>query len=130
MRNTPVFLSTFPLKARSSITTPEAPIVINVVMLASPAEIVCGNRNNPVPIATVASTIQLPIISPMATSYCLLRTAVKPTTSSGRDVPIDARKNPKISSGIPKMPDSEIIACITIYDPIATPMKPTIAIAA
>ena len=129
-RSIPVFLSTFLLKVRSNITMPEAPIVVNVVRPANPAEIVCGKRNNPAPIDTVASTMQLPIMSPIATSYCLLRIAVKSTTSSGSDVPIEAKKNPKISSGIPKISDNEIIACITIYDPIATPMNPTIAVAA
>ena len=92
MKNTPAFLSSFCLTASTSKTAIEANNAYKPVVSASLAETATGKIKAPIPIERPASTMQLPIASPMAIPYCFLRTAVKSTASSGKDVPIETTK--------------------------------------
>jgi len=78
---------------------------------------------------TVASTMQLPIMSPIASLYYLLRIAAKSTTSSGSEVPTASMKKLIRNSGIPNIVDRLIADQTTANASIATPTKPRTAIA-
>jgi len=54
---------------------------------------VIGKNKGPIPTEKPASTMLLPMMSPIAISHCLFRTAVKSTTSSSREVPIATLEN-------------------------------------
>jgi len=74
MNNAPAFLSTFSLSASVIITTVEASIVYKASKIERSGELTnttVGKNNCPIEIETVASTMQLPIMSPIASSYCL-----------------------------------------------------------
>lgn len=62
----PAFLSIFFLTAIIIKTIKDAIIVYRTVGTASSAEIACGKNTCPMPMESVASTIQLPTISPIA----------------------------------------------------------------
>jgi len=84
MNNTPAFLSSFSLSASVDKTMMEISSAYRPVVSASPPDIVIGKKRGPIPIEKPASTMQLPMASPMATSYCFLRMAVKSTANSVR----------------------------------------------
>ena len=93
--NTPILLSNRCLRASADITMAEAnnaykPVVSAILPDTVIGEI--GETRGPIPMDRLASTRQLPIASPMAISYCLLRMAVRSTASSGREVPMATRK--------------------------------------
>ena len=94
MNNAPAFLSTFSLSAIVNTTTMEPNIAYKPVIMAGPPDTACGKKTCPIPTETEASTIQLPMASPMTSSYCFFRRAIKSTVNSGRDVPIATKKSP------------------------------------
>ena len=73
---------------------------------ASSPETACGKKTWPIPIERLASTTQLPIMSPITISYCFLRSAVRSTASSGRDVPIATKKKLMMYSGMLRIAES------------------------
>ena len=92
MNKAPDILSTFSLSASVNITATETSIAYEPVIVARFPDTVIGEINGPIPMEKQASKMQLPMVFPIASSYWLLRTAVKSTTSSGRDVPIATTK--------------------------------------
>jgi len=127
MNSIPVFLSNFSLNARIDRTIMEPRSAYKPVVSAILPETLIGKNSGPIPMEKPASTMLLPMASPMAISYCLFRTAVKSTTSSGRDVPMATKKKLMKYSGMRRTADKVITDSITIKDPTATPMKPRIA---
>ena len=108
MKNIPTFLSSLFLKTNVVITIIDARIAYKPVINAKLPEIKFGKSKLPMLIETVASTIQLPIISPIASSYSFLRIAVKSTISSGKEVPIETMKKLMKNSDTLKTDDSLI----------------------
>jgi hypothetical protein len=92
MKNAPAFLPTLSVSASVNMTKKEPNNAYQPVIAASSPDIMVGKSNCPIPRERLASTRELPMMSPIASSYCLLRRAVKSTTSSGRDVLIATMK--------------------------------------
>ena len=92
MKNIPAFLSSLFLNVSVVITIIEAKIAYKPVIVANPPDMKVGKSKFPMLIEIVASTIQLPMISPMANSYSFFRIAVRSTMSSGIEVPIETMK--------------------------------------
>jgi len=92
MKKIPDLVSSLFLNANVVITMIEAKIAYNPVIIANLADIKFGKIKFPMLIETVASTIQLPMISPIANSYSFFLIAVTSTRSSGREVPIETMK--------------------------------------
>ncbi len=109
MKNNPDFLSSLFLNASVEITMTEAKIAYNPVINPNLPETIFGKSRFPMLIETVASTIQLPMMSPIANSYSFFRIAVKSTMSSGREVPIDTKKKLIRYSEILKIVDNLMI---------------------
>ena len=128
MNNAPVFLSTLSLIASVDMTIMDANIAYRPVIITSCPDTSTGKIKGPIPMAKLASTMQLPIRSPTASLYCLLRIAVISTTSSGRDVPMATTKKLMRYSETWKTYDIVITDSITAKDPIPTPAKPRAAI--
>ncbi len=77
-------------------------------LLADSTKTGVGKKNCPNEMEIVASTMQLPMMSPIANSNCFLRIAVKSTTSSGSDVPRASAKKLMKNSGISSSADNKI----------------------
>ena len=114
MKITPVILSTFSRSIINETTIIDAIRVYKTPISPMLIEIGVGNSNKPIPNDKVASTIQLPKISPTASSYLFFRKAVKSTDNSGREVPIPKTKKLVINSGTFRKDESETIDWTTI----------------
>ena len=68
MNNAPAFLSSFFLSASVNMTTMEPNIAYRPVIMAVSPDTICGKKSCPIPIETEASTIQIPMASPIASS--------------------------------------------------------------
>ena len=102
MNNPPVFLSFTPRQINTPTTIVETKTANIPVINTEPPDTVIGKNIGPKPIASVESTIQLPIISPTARSKCFFLMAETSTTSSGRLVPRLTKKKLIRYSDIPK----------------------------
>ena len=102
MNNPPVVLSFTPHQINIPTTNVEIKTANIPVTNTGPRDTVIGKNIGPKPMASVESTIQLPIISPIAKSKCFFLIAETSTTSSGRLVPILTKKKLIKYSDIPK----------------------------
>lgn len=98
MNRIPAFLSTFPLAAIVINTIRLATRVNKTVGTARLAVMACGKKTSPIPIDKVESTIQEPIIFPIAIEFCFNLRALIETASSGSEVPIPTIKKLMIYS--------------------------------
>ena len=92
MKKTPIFRSTFSLKASINITMMEPNSAYTPVIIARFPETEIGKINGPIPIEKQASKMQLPKVFPIVRPYSFLRAAVTLTKSSGRDVELGVGK--------------------------------------
>ena len=101
-------MSSFPLRESVEITITETNKAYKPVIITSSPDTSIGDNRGPIPMESVASTMQLPMASPIAISISPLRKAVNSTTSSGREVPNASMKKLRMYSGMLKIVDREI----------------------